>query len=142
MDEKVFVTQTVPKSSWAYFGVITVLLAAAFAAAYYLLPQFGNYIFIAGALVCISFLGTGLILASGPPVRLRFKNDDLYILDSSGKEYHVYAVPASDFVFMQTPLEKKYDIGCLRIKHTVFWMLGVQNVQETKRYIDENFPHW
>ena len=59
-----------------------------------------------------------------------------------GKQYNIYAVPSSDFVFMQTPLEKKLNIGCLRIKHTSFWMVGVKNIAETKEYIQINFPNW
>ena len=142
MEEKKFVTQTAPKTSIAYLTVLTVLLAAIVMAASYLLPQFGLYILLVGALICVSCFGCGFILASSPPVTLRFVDDELYISDSNGKEYNIYAVPASHFVFMQTPLEKKYNIGCLRIKRTVFWMVGVKNVTETKAYINNHFPHW
>lgn len=142
MDNNKFITQTAPRSNLIYCFVLAVLFAIIFVIAYYLLPQIGIYLFLSGALVCVSCLGTGMILFSSPPVTLRFKNDELYITDSNGKEYDVYAVSASDFVFMQTPFEKKYDIGCLRIKHTAIWMFGVKNFLETKKYVNDHFSHW
>lgn len=142
MEDNKFVTQTAPKANIAYCSVFALLFFVLFAAAYLLLPQFGTYIFLGGALVCLTFFGVGFMLASSPAVTLRFKNDELQISDSNGKEYQVYAVPASDFVFIQTPLEKKYNIGCMWIKGTVFFMLGVKNVSETKEYIRTNFPNW
>ncbi len=139
-DEK-FVTQTSPISNLIYFSVLTLLFAVLFVVTYRFLPQFRTYLFLIGALLCVGCLGAGMILSSSPPVTLRFKDDELYISDSNGKEYNVYAVSAADFVFMQTPLEKKYDIGCLRIKHTVFWMFGVKKFSETKAYVNDHFPH-
>lgn len=142
MEDEKFVTRTSPKSNFIYLSVISFVLAVLFSIAYYLLPQIRFTVFLLGALLCLCCLGTGVMLAFGPPVTLRFVKDELYISDSNGKEYNVYAVPASDFVFMQTPLEKKYNIGSLRIKHTVFWMFGVKNFQETKQYVYDHFPHW
>lgn len=142
MEDNKFVTQTAPKANIAYCAVFALLFFVMFAIAYLLLPQFGTYIFLGGALVCLTFLGVGFMLASSPPVMLRFKNDELLIADSNGKEYQVYAVPASDFVFIQTPLEKKFNIGCMRVKHTAFFMFGVKNISGTKEYIQIHFPNW
>ena len=142
MEDKKFVTQTAPKSSIFYLTAVSVLFAVIFVASYYLFSQIRSYIPLIGVLVCISCLGAGIILASSPPVTLCFKNNELFITDSNGKQYNIYAVPSSDFVFMQTPLEKKLNIGCLRIKHTSFWMVGVKNIAETKEYIQINFPNW
>lgn len=142
MEDEKFVTQTSPRSNLIYCTVLALLFAALFVVVYFLLPQIGTYVFFAGALVCVGCLGTGMILSSSPPVTLRFKNDELYISDSNGKKYNVYAVSAGDFVFMQTPLEKKFDIGCFRIKRTSFWMFGVKNFSETKAYVNDHFPHW
>jgi len=142
MDHDKFVTQTAPKSNFIYCLVLALLFAALFVVAFFLLPQIGTYLFLAGALLCVGCIGTGMMLSASPAVTLRFEDDELYISDSNGKEHNIYAVAAGDFVFMQTPLEKKYDIGCLRIKHTAFWMFGVKNFSDTKRYVNDHFPHW
>ena len=116
---------------------MALLFAIVFFVVERIFPQIGMYILLIGALVCISCFGAGIILATSSPVILKFEDHD-----SSGKDYAVYAGSAKDFVFMQTPLERKYHMGCLRIKGTIFWMFGVINLSETKTYVNNNFPDW
>ena len=142
MEDIKFETQTNPKASAVYMFILAVFLAGITAVAYFLFSKFSFEIFLCGILFSGSCVVAGLMYLSALPVLLKFKNDELFIRDSNQKEYHVYAVPASDFIFIQTPLEKKYNIGTLIIKHTVFFMVGVKNVAETKAYIHTHFPHW
>mgnify|MGYP003316731033 CR=1 FL=1 len=142
MEKQKFTTKTSPKSNLIYCSVMALLFAIVFFVVERIFPQIGMYILLIGALVCISCFGAGIILATSSPVILKFEDDELTIHDSSGKDYSVYAVSAKDFVFMQTPLERKYNMGCLRIKGTIFWMFGVINLSETKTYVNNNFPDW
>ncbi len=77
-----------------------------------------------------------------PGIRLDFEGDELHICYADGREYEVYAVPASDFLFRQNFLEKKHNAGRIQVKKTIFYFYGVQNYAETRQYILENFPHF
>lgn len=81
-----------------------------------------------------------LILKKQPNAQLHFVADVLHITHVDGKQYEVYAVPAADFICRQTPLERKYNVGRIQVKGTIFYFYGVQNFAETRRYIQENFP--
>ena len=142
METNQFTTQTDPKSNLIYCTVLAVCIGLVAAVAWFLLPQFQTYVFLGGATLVLSSLGTGVLLATSVPVKLCFEGDELNIHNTNGQVHNVYAVSAGHFVFMQTPLEKKYDIGCLRIKGTAFWMFGVKDFAKTRAYVSENFPHW
>lgn len=142
MEDNCFVTTTSPKSNIIYCTILTLIEGLIFGIIMLLLPQFLTYVSLGCALICVVTFGTGFMLAFAPPVTLRFVDDELYIHDTNNKESNIYAVSASDFVFMQTPLEKKYDMACLRIKGTIFLMFGVRNVAATKAYIDAHFTHY
>ncbi len=83
-----------------------------------------------------------LMLKKQPNAQLHFVGDELHINHVDGNSYEVYAVPASDFRCHQTAFEKKYNVGRLQVKGTVFYFYGVQNYAETCRYIQENFPNY
>lgn len=83
-----------------------------------------------------------LMLKNQPNAQLHFVGDELRINHVDGKKYEVYAVPASDFVCRQSALEKKYNVGRIQVKGTIFCFYGVQNFDETCRYIRENFPDY
>ena len=83
----------------------------------------------------------GLILMRQNPAQLHFENDTLSLRLPNGQEYIVYDVPAQDFYCIQTSFERKYNVGRISIKRTVFDFYGVQNFTETCRYIKENFPN-
>lgn len=142
MEDQKLITTTNRKSTLVYLGIVTLVEIFIFVVVLLLLPQFRTYLSLACALVCVTTFGTGVMLAFAPPATLRFVNDELFINDIGTKEYHVYAVTASDFVFMQTPLEKKINLGCLWIKGTIFWMCGVKNFAETKAYVADHFPNY
>ena len=80
-------------------------------------------------------------LKGRPEVILRFEGDELHIRNSDYKDYEVYAVPASTFVFKQTTFEKKRNIGRVRIKGTIFEFYGVQDFENTKQYVRDHFPN-
>lgn len=83
-----------------------------------------------------------LMLKNQPNAQLHFVGDELRINHVDGKKYEVYAVPASDFICRQTPLERKYNVGRIQVKGTIFCFYGVQNYDETCRYILDNFPNY
>ncbi len=73
---------------------------------------------------------------------LRFEGANLY-LDGKTKNahYHIYDIPASDFVLTQSKKDKANNSCSLRIKKTVFYNLKyVENYTELKAYIEANFP--
>lgn len=83
-----------------------------------------------------------LILKKQPNAQLHFVADELHITHVDGKRYEVYAVPASDFLCRQSTLERKYNVGRIQIKGTIFYFYGIQNFAETRRYIQESFPDY
>ena len=82
----------------------------------------------------------GLMLLRQKNIALEFIGDELHIRHVDGNLYEVYAVPASDFVCHQSSLEKKYNVGRISIKKTIFNFYGVQRYDETCSYIKDNFP--
>ena len=92
-------------------------------------------------LVCLFGGGfMSLILKKQPNARLHFVGDRLKIDHVDGNRYEVHSVPASHFSFRQTAFEKKHNVGRLQLKGSIFYFYGVQNFDETCRYIRENFP--
>ena len=83
-----------------------------------------------------------LPLARQASIRLDFESDELHIRYADGRYYEVYAVPASDFLCRQNFLEKKYNVGRIQVKKTIFCFYGVQNYAESCQYIRENFPNY
>lgn len=96
-------------------------------------------LFVMGICMCMA-LFMGAILMRQNPVQLHFEKDTLYLRLSNGQEYTVYDVPARDFHCIQTSFERKHNVGRIKIKDTVFNFYGVQNFDETCRYIKDNFP--
>lgn len=71
---------------------------------------------------------------------LRFEDAHLYLTDcGSHQTYHVYDVPASDFVFRQSKSQKAKNRCDLKIRNTVFAIYDAEQYEEMTRYIAENF---
>ena len=81
-----------------------------------------------------------LALRKQKNIPLHFYGNLLHIFHLDGMEYKIEAVPGWVFQFRQNPLERKYNVGRIKIKGTGFYLYGVQNYAETCRYIQENFP--
>ena len=140
MEKAHFQTTTIPK----YYLINSVVFALvvgviAMAVSYFIDPM---YTMLIGVLFVAVVLMLFLILKGRPEVILRFEGDELHIRNSDYKDYEVYAVPASTFVFRQNGYGKKHNIGKLRIKGTIFTFYGVQDFEATKKYVQENFPHF
>lgn len=140
MEKAQFQTTTIPKY-YLLNSVLWALVAGVIAmiVGYFFNPLYTTFIGI--MLVAVEFMLV-LVLKGRPEVILRFEGDELHIRNSDYKDYQVYAVPASTFVFRQSSYGKKRNIGTLRIKGTIFEFYGVQNFAETKQYIQENFPQY
>lgn len=97
-------------------------------------------IVLLAALLCGAFMM--LILKKQPNAQLHFVADELHIAHVDGKRYEVYAVPSGDFLCRQSTLERKYNVGRIQIRGTIFYFYGIQNFAETCRYIQETFPDY
>ena len=82
-----------------------------------------------------------LTLGRQQNIRLEFSGDELCIYHFNGQTYEIYDIPASDFICRQNFLEKRYDVGRIQVRNTIFYFYGVQNYAETCRYIQDNFPN-
>ena len=94
---------------------------------------------------CISLLCNlfvFLMLRRQKNIPMHFYGNTLHIFYLDGMDYKVQDVPGWVFRFYQNPLEKKYNVGRIKIKGTQFYLYGVQNYAETCRYIQDNFPNF
>ena len=72
--------------------------------------------------------------------KLEFERDQLTVTNlKTGESYQVYDTPASDFIITQTKGELSLDYCSVTIKDTIFAFGGVQNCQQLKAYIQENY---
>lgn len=134
--------QTRSDQRW-YIGLTAVIFLALCIAAgvgmWLWVRMTGPVIMVCG--ICLLTLVIMLLALKGQPnAQLRFEGDRLYIRHVDRREYTVYDVPAGDFIFRQTGLEKKYNVGRLQIKGTAFHFYGIQDFSETRRYVLANFP--
>ena len=91
-------------------------------------------------LLCNIFMFLALRRQKNIP--LHFYGNMLHIFHLDGMEYKLEGVPGQVFRFYQNPLERKYNVGRIKIKGTQFYLYGVQNYEETCRYIRESFPNF
>ena len=141
MEKAHFQTTTIPKYyliNTVFWGFVTGLVAAAVS---YLFFNPMYTMLIIGLFIAVEFMLV-LVLKDRPEVILRFKGNELHIRNSDYKDYEVYAVPASAFIFKQSPFDKKRNVGKLRIKGTIFTFYGVQDFENTKQYVEEHFTHY
>ena len=75
-------------------------------------------------------------------IPMHFYGNVLHIFHLDGLEYIIEGVPSLVFRFYQNPLERKYNVGRIKIKGTQFYLYGVQNYEETCRYIRKSFPNF
>lgn len=103
------------------------------------LNQLPPALFIFGiTLLCNLFLYSALRRQKNIP--LHFYGNRLHIFHLDGMTYKIEGVPRQAFRFYQNPLERKYNVGRIKIKGTQIYLYGVQNYMETCRYIRQFFP--
>jgi len=103
------------------------------------LNQLPPALFIFGiTLLCNLILYFALLRQKNIP--LHFYSNTLHIFCPDGMDYVVEDISRQAFRFYQNPLERKHNVGRIKIKGTQFYLYGVQNYAETRRYIRESFP--
>ena len=140
--EHSFVTQTdgkyVAMQTYKVSLVLFILLSAASCLGFFLSWQAFVFFEAVVSIACIFSAVSGA--RNHHDHQLRFENDRLFITNrSTGAEYEVYDIPASDFVISQTKKEKRTDHCSLMIKNTVFTFGGVEKCTQLKQYISENY---
>lgn len=142
-----FTTQTNAKKNTVYnivTALVVILIPWAALVVYSVLqnPPMWDMVGIASAAAAVILL----VLITQAKVNniytLHFEGSNLY-LDGKQKHahYHIYDIPASDFVLTQSKKDKCSDCCSLRIKKTVFYNLKyVENYTELRTYIEANFP--
>ena len=89
-------------------------------------------------LFCVLYIF--LLLRRQRNIPLHFYGNFLHIFHLDGMEYKLEGIPFRVFRFYQNPLERKQNVGRIKIKGTPFYFYGVQNYSETCEYIRKNFP--
>ena len=126
---------------WYAFYAAVICLALGVAAGSFMwvwLHIPGPVILVGGTFVLMAPAAV-LALTRQQNVPLHFYDDHLQIFHLDGLIYNIDHVPARVFRFRQNALERKYDVGRLKVKGTQFYLYGVQHFEETRRYILENF---
>ena len=100
----------------------------------------GPVIMVSGVFVLLAPF-VSLILLRQQNIPLHFYGNQLLIFHLDGLTYKVEQVPVRVFQFRQNALERKHNVGRLKIKGTQFYLYGVQNFNETRRYVQENFSN-
>ncbi len=74
-----------------------------------------------------------------PPVFLNFYGTRLHVRDKYNVEFDIYSLTADDFLFKQNAIEKRKNIGHLRIRNSDYKFVGIENFAELVAYVKENF---
>jgi len=61
------------------------------------------------------------------------------MIQLGSQEFEVYDVPPTDFVFGQSWMEKKLGTGHVRIKHTMFYLRGIHEMDQVQAWVNANF---
>lgn len=61
------------------------------------------------------------------------------MIQLGSQEFEVYDVPPTDFVFGQSWVEKKLGVGHMRIKHTMFYLRGIHEMEQVQEWVKANF---
>ena len=141
MDKLVqFSTRTDQRWYAAYIAVIGLSLGMAGGIFMWVwLKQLPPALFIFSiTLLCVLFFYFTLRRQKNIP--LHFYGNALHIFHLDGMEYKIEGVPGPFFRFYQNPMERKYNVGRIKIKGTQIYLYGVQNYMETCRYIRQTFP--
>ena len=113
--------------------VMAVLALAGFAAGWIAVIFFE-------VIIAFTVLFCGLLLKNRKGFALTFEGNDLYITDRyRGREYCVYNIPASDFVFRQTEKEKEQCLCTVKIRDTMFSFSGVKQSERLQAYVAEHY---
>lgn len=96
-------------------------------------------LFVSGILLLCD-IAVYLYLRKQRNIPLHFYGNQLLIFHLDGMNYKIEDVPARVFQLRQNSLERKYNVGRIKIKGTQFYLYGVQDFDNTRRYIQENFP--
>ena len=137
--DKQFSTRTDQRWYAAYTTVISLVMGIVGGIFMWVwLKTSGPALFIFGATLLFS-LFIFLTLCRQKNIPLHFYGNILHIFHLDGMEYKIEAVPGWAFQLRQNSLERKYNVGRIKIKGTQFYLYGVQNYSETCRYIRENF---
>ena len=93
-----------------------------------------------------TFIGCIILLAAclynviiRPPVFLNFYGTRLHVRDKFNVEFDIYSLTADDFHFKQNAIEKRKNIGHLRIRNSDYKFVGIENFAELVAYVKENF---
>lgn len=61
------------------------------------------------------------------------------MIQLGSQEYEVYDVPPTDFIFGQSWVEKKLGVGHMRIRHTMFCLRGIHEMDQVQEWVKANF---
>lgn len=134
-----FSTRTDQRWYGAYAGGLCLALGAAAGVFMWLwLRMLGPAILVGGVfLLMVPVMMLSFSRQRGIP--LHFYGNQLQIFHLDGLTYTFQNVPLRVFQFRQNALERKRNVGRIKIKGSQFYLYGVQNFDETRRYIQQNF---
>lgn len=141
-NNNMFATQTKAKYARRPYYIIFLLLLPVAAVLAKIIGQLyqnsgaGTAAFIS----CIILLAACLYnVIIRPPVFLNFYGTRLHVRDKFNVEFDIYSLTADDFLFKQNAIEKRKNIGHLRIRNSDYKFVGIENFAELVEYVKENF---
>ena len=136
-----FSTRTDQRWYGAYAGMVCLALGAAAGIFMWLwLRMLGPAIMVGGIFLLLAPVMV-LTLSRQRSIPLHFYGKQLQIFHLDGHIYTLSDLPLRVFRFYQNPLERKHNVGRIKIKGTPFYLYGVQSYSETCEYIRKNFPN-
>ena len=141
-NDNMFATQTKPKYARRPFYLILLLLVpvaavlAKIIGQLYQNPNAETAAFISFIIMLAACLYNVIIK---PPVFLNFYGTRLHVRDKYNMEFDIYSLTADDFLFKQNAIEKRKNIGHLRIRNSDYKFVGIENFAELVAYVKENF---
>ena len=136
---KQFSTRTDQRWYGGYVGFVSLALGAAAGIFMWLWLRMVAPALLVGSVFLLMVPVMVLTLSRQQSIILHFYGNQLQIFYLDGLVYTLSDLPLRVFQFRQNALERKRNTGRIKIKGTQFYLYGVQNFEETRRYILENF---